>query len=258
MKRAYCMLRENIARRHEVFVEGLRAAGYHVACGAPSSVSKGDALLIWNRRGQEEQIADAFERAGGVVVVAEEGYVRRQDFYALARRYHNGGGEELASDPARVDSLAIEPLPWRATGDHILVCPNRFIGPRSALMPADWVHRTVNHLRKITRREVRVRPHPGRVKDAMVNGRSLQEDLAGAWLCVVWWSSAGIAALLSGIPTIYCAPWWIGAAGAGHDFGSVEAPVQGDRDAMLRKIANAQFTPTEVLSGAPFKALTCH
>src|SRR5688572_842269 len=104
-RRAYCMIRQNIKARHDAFLDGLRAADYSVSCGAPRVVRPDDALLIWNRRGEEEFIADHFERAGGVVFVAEEGYIRRDRFYALAKRYHNGGGVELIDDPARVALL---------------------------------------------------------------------------------------------------------------------------------------------------------
>lgn len=254
MKRlAYCMVRENIARRHAVFVEGLVAAGYAVSCRAPDRAPRsGDALLIWNRRGYEEQVADKFEAAGGTVFVAEEAYVRRDAFYALARGYHNGGGKELVQDPGRVERLGVEPAPWRSDGGHILVCLNRSIGPRAALMPPDWGERTAEALRKATGRKVRVRPHPRHVKDP--DGTPLLEDLAGAWACVIWWSAAGVAALLAGIPVVYRAPWWIGAAAAGRELGQVASPMLGDRAAVLRRIANAQFTPAEIASGAPFIA----
>lgn len=252
MRRAYCLLRENIARRHEVFVSGLRAAGYSVACAAPRNARRGDVLLIWNRRGGEEQIACGFELAGGTVVVAEEAYIRRNDFYALAMRYHNGGGQELIDDPARVAGLGVEPLPWREDGGHVLVCPNRFIGPQAALMPPSWAEETARAARKLTGREVRVRPHPRHVKE---QARPLADDLAGAWACVVWWSAAGVAALLAGIPVIYRAPWWIASDAASPELGAVGAPPCGDRAMALRRIANAQFTPAEIASGLPFARL---
>lgn len=242
------MLRENIAKRHDVFLAGLSAAGYTVSCGEPRSFRPGDALLIWNRRGHEEKVADNFERAGGVVFVAENCYVGR-NYYALAKRYHNGGGEELVDDPSRASALGAHVAPWRTSGDHVLVCPNRFIGPHKALMPATWAVRTAEKLRQLTRREVRIRPHPGRG----VPNRTLAEDLAGAWACVVWWSSAGVAALLAGVPVIYCAPWWIASVAAGRGLQSIEDPAMGDRLVALRRIGNSQFTPAEIAMGLPFR-----
>lgn len=256
MKRAYCMIRENIRERHNAFVEGLLSVDYEVVCGVPRGASEGDVLLIWNRRGEQELIADRFEKAGGTVLVAEEGYIRRDRFYALARRYHNGGGQELVNDPSRVSLLGVEPAPWRSDGDHVLVCPNRFIGPRAALMPFRWGVDTAARMKKMTGREVRLRPHPGRDKSALVNGRSLADDLAGAALCVVWWSSTGVAALLAGIPVMYCAPWWIASSAAAHGIGK-EAP-RGDRRPALERIANSQFLPAEIAEGLPFRSLVWH
>jgi hypothetical protein len=234
----------------------LLAAGYAASCGEPKTARPGDALLIWNRRGVQEQIADRFEAAGGTVLVAEEGYVRRDRFYALGLRYHNGGGLELVNDPARVALLSVELQPWRDGGDYVLVCPNRFIGPARALMPPRWADETAARLRKLTGREVRVRHHPGRMKDGLVNGRSLAEDLAKAWLCVVWWSTAGIAALLAGVPVRYCAPWWIAAAAARCGLENLqELPPFDGREKALARIANAQFSPAEIAAGVPFMGL---
>lgn len=253
------MIRENIKARHDAFIEGLTSVGFAVSCGAPNKARPGDVLLIWNRRGDQERLADDFEKAGGTVLVAEEGYIRRDRFYALARRYHNGGGEALVDDSARVSMLDVQLAEWRTGDGHILVCPNRFIGPSRELMPHDWTARTVATLRKLLPgREIRVRPHPGRQKNVLINGRSLADDLAGTALCVVWWSTAGVAALLAGIPTIYCARWWIASAAAGNDLRQAANPPRGDRTAVLQRIANSQFTPAEIASGTPFMSLVCH
>jgi len=245
------MLKESIAKRHDAFIEGLLAAGYAASCGYPKQACAGDVLLLWNRRGEEEKIADKFENAGGSVLVAENCYVGH-GYYALARRYHNGGGEELIDDPNRVEKLGVEISSWRSEGGHVLVCPNRFIGPRRALMPSDWADQTALRIRALTGREARVRPHPGRLKNER---RSLLEDLAGAWACVVWWSTAGVTALLAGVPVIYRAPWWIASIAAGTDLDQLVTPRYGDREAALRRIANSQFTAEEIASGLPFMGI---
>jgi hypothetical protein len=251
---AYLLIRREAETRYAAFVAGLERAGYAVAHGEPRVEPRpGDVLLLWNRRGQYELLAERFEARGAPVLVAENGYIGR-DNVALARGQHNGGGRPLVQDPSRRTALGVEALPWRAGGSHVLVCPNRFIGPRGAVMPYDWVARTLSTLARATRLRVKVRPHPGRWR-RFPPKVALEHDLKDCWACVIWWSSAGIQALLAGVPVIYCGPWWIGARAAGRELGSVDSPVMGDREAMLEDVVNAQFSLEEIASGLPFKDL---
>jgi hypothetical protein len=253
MARAFILLRPEPRRRVEVFCSGLEACGYEVHKRAPRDANAGDILLVWNRRGGDEALAERFERAGGIVLVSENAYVDREG-YAIARHKHNGGGTALINDPSRAERLRVELKPWRTSGDFILVAPNRFIGPRTDVMPEVWTPQTVGRLQRLTKRQVRVRLHPGNWKRRPPKV-PIEEELRGAWACVIWWSTAGIRALLAGVPVIYCAPYWIGARAAGRDLKAIEAPMLGDRQAALRDIGNAQFTLEEISSGLPFRGL---
>lgn len=253
MRRAYINLRPEPAGRVAAFSDGLRAAGFDVRKGLPSNAEAGDLLVIWNRRAQDDAAAQKLELAGGVVIVAENAYIDRAG-YALARHKHNGGGVPLARDPGRAARLGVHLAPWREEGGHVLVCPNRFIGPRTDVMPEIWTRQTVSRLERLTRRRVRLRPHPGNWKRNPPKV-SIEEDLREAWACVIWWSAAGLKALIAGVPVIYCGPYWIGARGAGRDLKAIESPVLGDRAAMLQDVANGQFTIEEIASGLPFVGL---
>jgi len=254
---AYLLIRREAEERHEAFVAGLEKAGYAVAHAEPREEPRsGDVLVLWNRRGQYEKLAERFEARGAPVLVAENGYIGRGNV-ALARGHHNGGGQLLVRDSGRRAALGVEAAPWRVGGSHVLVCPNRFIGPRDALMPHDWVARTLSTLARATRLRVKVRAHPGRWR-RFPPKVPLEHDLKDCWACVIWWSSAGIQALLAGVPVIYCGPWWVGARAAGRELGSVDSPVMGDREVMLEDVANAQFSLEEVASGLPFRRICEH
>lgn len=252
---AYNLTRTATHYRHEVFSTGLRAAGFDVRGAMPGSVRPGDALLIWNRYGQAHEIATRFEKAGGTVFVAENGYLGTdetgQQRYALARHAHNDSTVVQSDDPERWGSLGVNLEPWRVSGKHILICPNRSFGTPGRIMPLTWAEDVRRRLAMLTRREIRIRPHPGNNKPK----RPLADDLRSAWAVVVWASSAGVHALVSGIPVICCAPAWIAKQAAGSDLAAIENPPMPERLPVFERLAWAQWTLREIESGEPFARL---
>jgi hypothetical protein len=256
--KAYCLIRAQPHYRREAFVDGLRACGYPVVEVPPSRGAPGDVLVIWNRYGTNELLADRFEADGGTVLVAENGYLghdaQGRQHYALARHGHNGSGQWTAGGPERWQALGLALQPWRMAGDHVLVCPNRTFGMKGLAMPDHWAEETVAELRRYTRRPIRVRKHPGNWQ-ANPPKVSLAEDLTGAWCVVIWSSSCGVHALLAGIPVIACAPWWICKRAAGEHLHDVEAPPLEPREPTLQRLAWAQWSVDELASGEPFRRL---
>jgi hypothetical protein len=70
---------------------------------------------------------------------------------------------------------------------------------------------------------------------------------------VVWSSSAGVHALLEGIPTFCEAPFWIAKEAAAG--GSIDAPVMPERAPVFERLAWAQWTLQEIENGEPFRRL---
>lgn len=234
---------------------GLRLAGFDVSIERPVAARPGDVLLIWNRYWDNDRLATEFERQGGTVLVAENGYLgmNRDDrqIYAMARHAHNGRGHWFAGGPERFKSLGIEVKPWRTDGDHILVAPNRSFGMPGGVMPEGWGERIAAELRRNTGRKVRLRPHPG-------NGRPvvpLDDDLRNAWAVVIWSSSVGVESLVRGIPVVCCAPWWICKRGALSSIGEVGS--EPERTRALEEMAWAQWTVKEIADGTAFRHLLC-
>jgi hypothetical protein len=258
------MLRRDPWYRREAFERGLARAGFEVVQGEPASAAAGDVLLIWNRYRHWHEAASSFERGGGTVLVAENGYLgaggsspkfdvhpggpRPEHYYALGIGWHNGRGRWAAGGPERLNALGVDLKPWRTSGDHILVCPNRSFGVGEQVMAVDWAARRAEQLRRSTARPVRIRTHPG--NDAPRRG--LEDDLAGAWAVVVWSSSVAQHALAAGIPTFIDAPWQI-VKDAGAS-GSVDAPVTPDRRSAFERMAWAQFRLEEIETGEPFRS----
>lgn len=260
------MLRREPWYRRQAFEQGLVNAGYQVVQGEPARGAPGEVLCIWNRYGHWHDVATRFERDGGTVVVAENGYLgaggtspkfdvhpkgpQPHHYYALGIGWHNGRGVVAHGGPERLNALGVELAPWRTAGDHVLVCPNRSFGVGEQVMRADWAERRAEQLRKHTRRPVRVRAHPGNDEPKR---HPLEADLRGAWGMVIWSSSCGVHALAAGIPVYVEAPYWVmkGASASGP----VDAPVMPDRLPHFVKMSWAQWTLAEISEGTPFKCM---
>lgn len=275
MRKAFVMIREQPHYRRDAFMAGLKAAGFDARTGGPRDVAPGDVLVTWNRYADVHELATRFERLGGTVLVAENGYVgpggvsphsmEPRQWYALAIGGHNGSGAWPAGGPERWDALGVELQPWRSDGEHILVCPNRSFGRPDLIMPYDWARKVEERLRKVTKREIRIRPHPG---NNPVQARPLAEDLRGAHACVIWSSSAGVQALIAGV-TVFCeAPSWICKAGVFKDVRIADCRVTQERGTVgtmtierksaLERLAWAQWHVDELATGEPFARLTEH
>jgi hypothetical protein len=253
---AYSLIRRQPHYRHEAFLSGLAAAGYEVRPGAPWwPAGPGHVLVIWNRYGDVERIADRFEKEGGTVLVAENGYLGKSGisprdqahagvtgdtYYALSRHAHNGRGQWPEGGPGRWDALGITLQPVRSDGDYVLICPNRSFGMAGGIMPEQWADRIAAELKN---ERVRIRHHPGNHRSPV----PLEHDLAGAKRVVIWSSSVGIQALLLGVEVDCRAPWWICKAAANS--------VEDARLPALQRMAWAQWTVDEIASGEPFRRL---
>jgi hypothetical protein len=264
--KAFCLIRNQPWYRRQAFEEGLRKAGFDVTGEAPKEGKKGDVLVIWNRYGGNHDLASRFESGGGLVLVAENGYIgaggscpkfdvhrpqgpNPDHYYTICEGWHNGRGRWPSGGPERFEALGIELKPWRTSGDHILVCPNRSFGVGNQVMPVDWAKTCSERLRRESKRPVRVRVHPG--NDAPQ--RPIKADLEGAWAVVVWSSSVALHSLAAGIPTFIESPYQI-VKGAGAS-GSVDEPVTPDRRPHFERMAWAQWQIREIESGEPFRRL---
>lgn len=248
MPTACLLLRDKPHYRRDAFAAGLAAAGWSV--NAQPRPSAGDLLVIWNRYGVNDDIARDYEAAGGRVVVAENGFLGRDapggPWYALSLGEHHHGGAAL--DFSR---LKHKPTPWRATGDHILVCAQRGFGSRK-MASQGWATGIEYWLRHRTKRPIRVRKHPGNSAPVV----PLADDLRGAHAAVIWSSCAGVSALLAGIPVFYAAPRWIAEEDAAPlERADLERPFMGDRADGLANAAGNSWSVDEIASGAPFHAL---
>ena len=256
--------------RRDAFERGLRQAGFAIAGAVSPRPSPHDVLVIWNRHGQNHVNALRYEAAGAAVIVAENGYIDMADArktFALALNHHNGAGMWPEGAQKRAPLLGVRPAPWRGNGQEgpILLLPQRGIGEPGVAMPLDWEAQVRGRLRRamIQTREIRTRWHPnGRPLGQAYSGPApkgtgptLEEELAGVGLCVTWASGAGIKALIIGVPVIFELASWVGGMGGSYGTGTLYEPRLGNREAMLERLAWAQWSVDEVETGEPFRRL---
>lgn len=241
MKTAYINLRHNHGERFNIFKSGFKALGYEVVSGFPdvSYISKGDVFCTWNRFSQADRIAKAFESGGGNVIVCENATWGNEfagkKWLHIAKKYHNTAGMFNVGSSSRWDSLKVELLPFRCTGETVIL-PQRGLGSSPVRMPASW---PVKALKKY---QCRVRSHPGNIKPPKL---SLEDDLANCRRVITWGSGAAIKALIMGVNVVSEMPNWIGE----------QDNTEESRLAMFNRLAWAQWTHEEIESGFAFTCL---
>lgn len=266
MKRAFVTIKETPHYRHDAFCSGLRAEGFHVEPRLPDKPpSAGDVMLIWNRYSSNELTADKWESQGGTVLVAENGYCGRDaaghQLYALAIHGHNGSGTWPGRRGNRQDETETYGARWRALGiplgaarlggEHILVCPNRHFGMKGLAMPTDWEPSILKRLRQVTKRPIRVRPHPNGNPPAT----PLAADLENCHAVVIWASSAGVHALIAGVQVFCTSPWWILKSIASDRLQDIDLHCIHEREPAFERLAWAQWTVEEISLGIAFRHL---
>lgn len=268
--------RDPAEHRAEWMVAGLEALGYTVrpCYGNQANIEPciptddRDILLVWTKsRHTIEAPADAFEEAGGRVVVCEESHFKGmvdEKIFSLCFHDHNGAGLWPEYGPRRWKDLGLELKPWREDGDHILVCGQRGIGSKMMHSPVDW-HLQVRH-KLTTTRPVQVRAHPkSRLQQdqgfIQIQPETLEKHLVNCWAVVVWSSGAGTKALMDGIPVFYDAPhsFLEGAAsklrGGNIQDGTLDDPNLYDRLPVFERLAWSQWRTSEIVSGEAFARL---
>lgn len=214
--------------------DGLKRNGYVIGNGVPKSAQ--DLLVLWNRKaGRDDQEAALWEKRGGTVLVVENAFLQKVDksAYAFSISEHHRGLLKTGTED-RFSRLGFEIKPWRAApGGCVLVCAQRGIGSPAMASPPQWAEKLAA---KLTQRgtPARVRPHPGNHAPKV----PIERDLEGVAECHVWSSSAGIRALIEGIPVTHAAPYWI--------------CTHGLRETALQYMAHSQFSVAEIENGEPF------
>jgi hypothetical protein len=171
-------------------------------------------------------------------------------------------------DPSRwikiSKNLNVNLLPYRQTGDHILICLQRNGGwSMKGLNSLEWLSNTINIIKQHSDRKIIVRAHPGdkktqgfiklHHKNVMLSQKEkLVDDLANAWATVVYNSSPSVASLIMGVPAFLTDPMPQNSQSYGVanlDISKIETPVFYERQQWIEKISMCHWNFDELKSG---------
>jgi hypothetical protein len=179
-------------------------------------------------------------------------------------------------DPARWQKisreLGIQLKPWKKTGSTILICCQRDGGwsmNSQLLMP--WIVKTVNEIRKYSKKTIVVRFHPGdkkvlehkrnlmryRLENVLIShSANIMDDFKTASAVVNHNSSPGVVAAIEGIPIFLTDPTNSQAQAVAHtDFSMIDSPKEYDRELWIQKIAQMHWTLDELKDGTAWMHL---
>lgn len=183
-----------------------------------------------------------FRRAGRDV---ERGYFR----VTRNALQHDGRGK---ADSSRWKALGLTIAPWRASGNHVLVCPpDAAYGALWGLDHRAWLRDALAQLRAATDRPIIVR-------DRSLAGSTAQpfvEALQDCWALVTHQSNAAVEALLAGVPVFVTGKSAAACMGK-SDLSEIEEPAMPrDRRRWASVLAANQWTLSEMRSGTCWRDL---
>jgi hypothetical protein len=231
-----------------------------------------------------QEILDGQRASGGRTIIADSNlflYKNKENPGYWLRYSYDGifadTGEycNQTPDPARWNQIqqhyGLELKPWRASGNHILLCLQRDGGwSMGGWDVIDWAIKAIVEIRKYSDRPIRIRPHPGDKRAAkycdrllkLCQGRrltkieisqstwSLTQDFTNCWAVVNHNSSPGVAAVIEGIPLILTDPL----RSQAHDVATVgihciENPLMPDRTDWIQRISQFHWSHEELRTG---------
>ena len=155
----------------------------------------------------------------------------------------------------RFDKFKIDVKAPTLKGDYILVCPSS-AGINSYIDEPNWTLDTVEKLKRITDRPIKVRQKPrGRGTSGPSEAKiALKDDLENAWACVTSCSISAVESICMGKP-VFCHDKSFAKTIGNLHLEDIEQPFYGDPEPWLYSLAYQQFTPQEISNGVAIEIL---
>lgn len=156
---------------------------------------------------------------------------------------------------------------WQRNGDSILINMQEFKDASlnrlqyNGIEYPDFMISKIKEIRTVTQRPIIIRTHPlndhahnyiqknlPNIKNLRFSkGRTLQEDFARAFCCVVYNSTSSVESVMHGLPTFTLDPSAVAYEVSNHNLMEIENPIiEYDRSEWLKKIAFMNWTLNEL------------
>lgn len=228
--------------------------------------------VVWQGRMKHNQsVWQTFANTGRPVMIAEVGTLYRGQTWKLA--LNGTGADAYYGDhfvPGRAATLGLRLKPWQTTGQDIVIVTQRGDSEQWHGQPTvnTWLKNTVDRVRSISQRRIRVRPHPrfpvqvpaGCFVDravklpGTVDSFDLDKTLGQAWAVINYNSGPAVTAAMAGIP-VFCDRSSLAAPVGNLDLSLLENPDRPDREQWLERLAYTEWTTGEIATGAPLERL---
>lgn len=173
----------------------------------------------------------------------------RQHYFRVTSNGLQYVRRDRTSNGARYRTLNLSPIrPWRAQGEHIVVCPQSDHFMRNIVKyPGDWCRDTIRRLNRVTSLPVCLRDWS---PDKGALAATLEQDLLDAHALITHSSAAAITALHHGIP-VFCSQL-CAASPCASLFDDLEEPHLAPdpaREQLFHVLADNQWTLDEMRYG---------
>jgi hypothetical protein len=247
----------------KAFEDGLIKLGHSIE----RHTGKGDAAVIWSvlwngKMQSNKPVWDRYRASGRPVIVLEVGGLRRDHTWKISVN-GIGRGHYFVNTPQNSDrrtQLGINLLPWRTTGNNILICSQHDKSLQWDGNPrlSTWVENKILELREYTDRPIVIRPHPrsafafdyNRFKVSKSVSTNLYSELKNSWAVVTCNSNPGVEAVIQGIPSLVDSSslaWPVSIQSAAN----IENPVLPNREQWLNDLSWTEWTIDEMQKGIP-------
>lgn len=259
MKRAICLTVRHL--EHQVqwagaFRDGLRRHGWQIyMTDNQHYAGGGDLYISWSTR--HVHFNAQAKRARAEIIILERGYMDdRYEWTSISFGGQLNGRATFRGpfeDGSRFEKLFAHHMkPWRQKPKGYALILGQLSGDMAMknVNPVAFYQRAKNSFSAIrVPTKFRAHPHllPKHGKKALQQGeQSLLDDLAGACCAVTWNSSAGVKAVLAGVPTVAMDEGSMAYEVTGHELAIPPTP---DRTKWAHALAWKQWLIDEVASG---------
>jgi len=269
----------NSKKVFDAFIKSLETAGEEVQLNCDQS---SDAVVIWSVLWQGrmlgyQRIWNECQKKNKPVIVLEVGGIKRNETWKIGingvNREADFANQEY--DNERWKKFNIPLMPWKQTGDNIIICGQHHNSHQWRNNPSmvKWWDQQVDNLRQYTNKPIIIRPHPRNtvggfnakkwpnVKTVMpirdlktYDDTDFQTHLKSAWAVINYSSNPAMQAVFAGIPV------FVSEASLSYDVGNstlsnINNPNMPDRQDWVNKLAYTEWWIDEIEQGTPWKRI---
>ena len=194
--------------------------------------------------------------------------LKNQNFFRVMLDTHLGNNiiKKYQNNELVRDSLLPKLEKYKKFGEHILLV-NQIVGDTAVVPyhPVKWIYEKIINLRKYSDKKIIIREHPLQLQEHkdllkkilieinsncfMSEKKDIDDDLENAAACVALSSSASIDALIKGIPIFVEDKRSFAYEIANLNIKSINNPINKDREALFKSIANTHWSVEEIKNG---------